>query len=237
MRRLVSSSTLLVALVSCLFILPACDSGGSSGGRSDEVAGSADLSEPNAFEFSFGSSSNSLKADFAKAASKYQGYAFQWQATTTINGTTQEYYALFFTSKSSNKDEFGSDAAEAKVFGALIGEFSDLPSSDTYTAGTASNQSDFFGWIGQDFDSGPNGERTLQILTDADIQIGRNNGNLVVTSLSGEAFQYTADFQNGTAQDVSTSTVTIDLNGSIQPSRVNTFTESGDFSFTFSGGN
>lgn len=232
MRRLVSTSTLLVALVSCLFILPACDSGGSSSSSGDdEVAGSADLSEPNAFEFSFGSSS---KAGFAKAASKYQGYAFQWQGTTTINGTQKGYYALFFTSK---RNFDGSTAPKAEVFGGIIGDFSSLPSSGTYTAGTGSNQSqpDFFGWIGQDFNSGPDGTRTLQILTDADIQIGRKNGNLVVTSLSGKAFQYTADFQNGTAQDVSTSTVTIDLNGSIQPSTVNTFTESGDFSFTFSG--
>lgn len=241
MRHFLSRSPLFLTLIACLFIVPACDSGGSNSddGGNDDVAGSADLSEPNAFELNFSASSsstNSLKAEFAKAASKYQGYAFQWLGSTDVDGTTKNYYALFFTS---NKDFDSNTAPKAEVFGGLIGEFSKLPDEDTYTVGSTGSQTspDFFGWIGQDFDTGPDGTRTLQILTDGKIEIGRDsNGNLVVEDfIDTKVYQYTVDFQDGEAQSVETQeNVSVTLNGSIAPSEVNSFTE-GEFSFTFSG--
>lgn len=222
-RRLFRNSGLLFILTFGLLALPACDSGGSNGdGGGESTFGPSDPSGPNAFELSFSSSSSSSsKTGFAKATTTYKGYSFQFQGSA--NG--KDFYAIFFTSNSSFTS---SNATDAAVFGALVAERSSKPSPGDYAVGGVnSTTAEFYGLIGQNFDSGADGSRTIQLLSGGDITIGRSDGNLVVSDFKNvTAQQYTANLSGGTVQSSSfTEDVSVTLNGSIQPSPTGTFAQ------------
>jgi hypothetical protein len=231
-RRLFRNSGLLFVLAFGLLALPACDSGGSNGGGdnggggdggSGDTFGPSNPSGPNAFELSFSSSSSASsasKAEFAKATTTYKGYSFQFQGSANGN----DFYAIFFTSNSS----FSSNATDAEIFGALVAQRSSKPSPGDYAVGAAnSTTAEFYGLIGQNFDSGADGSRTIQLLSGGDIAIGRTDGNLVVSDFKNvTAQQYTANLSGGTVQSSSfTENVSVTLNGSIQPSSTGTFAQ------------
>jgi hypothetical protein len=231
-RRLFRNSGLLFILAFGLLALPACDSGGSNGGSSGGGNGGDDggtfgpsnPSGPNAFELNFSSSSSASsasKAGLAKAATTYKGYSFQFQG----NANGNDYYAIFFTSNSSFTS---SNATDAAVFGALVAERTSTPSPGDYAVGEVnSTTAEFYGLIGQNFDSGPNKSRTIQLLSDGTITIGRSSGNLVVSDFKNvTAQQITVDLSGGTVQSSSfTENVSVTLNGSIQPSPTGTFAQ------------
>ena len=231
-RRLFRNSGLLFVLAFGLLALPACDSGGSNGGSSGGGNGGDDggtfgpsnPSGPNAFELNFSSSSSASsasKAGLAKAATTYKGYSFQFQG----NANGNDFYAIFFTSNSSFTS---SNATDAAVFGALVAERTSKPSPGDYAVGAAnSTTAEFYGLIGQNFDSGPNKSRTIQLLSDGTITIGRSSGNLVVSDFKNvTAQQITVDLSGGTVQSSSfTENVSVTLNGSIQPSPTGTFAQ------------
>jgi hypothetical protein len=218
-----------------LFILPACDSGGSSGGGGggeddgSSVVGVDDPNASNSFKMNITSSSSSSGA-LSKAVGKtYGGYAFQWSGT--IPNTNKDFYVLFFTSK--NPSNFDENSVDAELFGLIVSDqFSSPPPTETYDFGRASdNDRDFFGLIGEDFDTDDTGTRTIQLLESGQIVID-NSGSLTVTdfkNVSGQ--QYTIDLPYETRDDLTTEdNVSVTLDGSIEPGSASKFAGPG-FSF------
>jgi len=224
MRRLVSSSTLLVALVSCLFILPACDSGGGGGGGGGD--GTVTATSENSFDFSFtdsGGSSNS-----AKSPETYTGFAFEL-STELEDGT--EYYAVYFSSAQTfNADE----PTNAAIAGFILVQGTQNPSGTISLGGSSSPTA--FAFIAKGFDKGEGvGKRTAQFLNSGDIEFTNNNGNVVITDFKGvTAFETVIDVSTDPNSLVSQSSVDVTLNGQIDPAEgVPKFVEGGEIEISY----
>ncbi|PSQ97645.1 MAG: hypothetical protein BRD55_01895 [Bacteroidetes bacterium SW_9_63_38] len=230
MRRLISSSILLVALVSCLFILPACDSGGSS---DDGSGGTVTATSANSFDFSFSSGSGGN----AKATTSYTGFAFQYSGTSN----NEDFYAVYF---SSAKTFDTSNPTGAEIAGVFLFRGTQTPSGGTYPVGSLDNTGteEFAGLIVKGFDQAPDvGTRTVQILTGGDIEVANNSGNVVISALKNvTASQLVIDVSKDPNELQSSSSVGVSLNESIDPKDgVPAFVgdSSFDISFQTSGGN
>lgn len=224
--RYLSRSAPFLVLLAGLFVFAACDSSGSN--SDDDVAGVENPDADNGFVMKLGSSKV-----LSKAASKYGGYAFDYGGTNP--NTNQSVYVIFFTSATPDPSNFGNSATQAEVFGAFVTtETASTPSSGAYTVGTSSSSDPyFFGWIGQDFDTGDDGTRTLQVIKDGKIEID-DSGN-VTNFKKVSATQVTYDLPVKSQDDYQIERdVSITLDGSIKPRDVNEFAQSSGFRFNLS---
>ena len=222
MRRLISSSALLVALVSCLFILPACDSGGSNSDDGDGGGGggggggsgtTVTATDENKFNFSFSGGSSSASKD----PDPYEGFAFSWSGETPDG---EQGYAIYFSSKKTFDPEAVSSGSGPAIAGVLLAKGSKSPSGSFSIADFENNGSldvdQSGGLIVKGFDQSDNqGPRTIQIFTGGSIDFSDGNVTGFTNVTSTEiVFDFDADEENRVTK---TEGVNVNLNGSINP--------------------
>lgn len=242
LNRPLFDSSLVLALALGLLLLPACDSGGSNGGddgTSPSGGGTFGPSNPsgaNAFELNFSSASSlTEKTALAKATTTYRGYSFQFQG----QGNGQDFFAIFFSSKSS----FSSGATSGpELFGVLAMQRSSKPSTGTYNISSAGGGPDeFYGLIGRNFDEKEDtGTRTLQLFQNGSITLTKKNGNLAVSAFNNvEALELVFDVANDELESEfdpqNPPTVSVNLNGEIVPKTTSAFARP-SFGFSVSTG-
>jgi hypothetical protein len=215
MRRLISSSTLFVALVSCLFILPACDSGGSNsddgggggGGGGGGSGTTVTATSQNSFEFSFTDSGGSSSS--AKDPKTYTGFAFAYSGT---NPDGEDVYAVYFSSEKTYNTADPTGPEIAGILFALGTQSADGTYSVLDPTNNEISSDQAGGIILKGFDESQNsGTRTIQILSGGDIQF---SGGDITGFQSVTANETVFDLDNNTSNS---STVSVSLTGDIDP--------------------
>ena len=235
MQRLLSRSTILLALVSCVFFVAACDSGGSnsegnSGGGGNDGS-TVTATDENSFTLSFPASSSSSAS--AKAGQTYSGFAFQYSGTDSQGN---EVFAIYFSS--ANVFDANAPTTGPEVAGVLFLEGNQNPGSGTYSVGSVDNTNqNFAGIIVEGFDNPENvGTRTLQLFTGGEIEITNSGGNVIVSSFNNvTANEIVIDASTDPNSLQSTGNVNVNLSGTIDPADgLTTFVQSSTFNFSYS---
>lgn len=240
MRHFLSRSTLFLSLIACLFIVPACDSGGSNGdggssGGGGGGSGGDDVvqaSDENSFDFSFTPPSSSASKD----TETVQGFAFSWSGSTPDGN---EAYAIYFSDQQTFDPDAVSSSSRPSIAGVLIVQGDQNPSGTfpiaNFESGGDLSTDQAGGLIVKGFDQPEEqGTRTIQFFTGGSLEFSDGD----VTGFSDvTATELFVDYSEEDIQDQFTNTenVSVSLNGTIDPAAgVSQYVDDGSFRITTS---
>lgn len=201
MHNVYSRIPLFLTLIACLFIIPACDSGGSNSDSDSTVT----ATDENSFEMDFSDGSSSS----AKATKT--GFAFSYSGT---NSDGEDVYAVYFSSKKTfDAENPTSGPALAGILFVLGTQNPDgtYPVFDPTSNDISSGQAG--GIIVEGFDQpDDSGTRTIRILNGGDVQF---SGGDVTDFQSVTASEFVYDPNNSSTS--TNGTVNVTLKNPINP--------------------